>query len=447
MRQRHIDFRELLERLLPLDRLPPTDRLRVQRALATGVGEQIEQAAMGALEQLERAGALRRLPETPGAGPVVRYQNPRGLDVISVQVPGPRERDGVLEYPRGGLPAQAQTGLDQVRRLLRLDDPMFIADPRESGTRGALLEQIEQAGREFLGAARARLVPLAEEPGAAGAAGEPALDAALVDEVRSHADHLYYCPDMLRAPALSALARPLGVQSVALCAVVTSELEVVGHLEVMAAGPGAFLPEELSLVALLADSCGRALERAARIEKLVFVDPLTSVYNRSYFDLQVGNEMARAQRDRTSMALLLADIDDFKAVNTAFGYEAGNQVLVQIAHALRHAVRPFDTVARWGGEEFTVLLSSPVEADDVAAISERLRSMIERLPVRIDGLDQRPHRLSMTLSIGVAMFPDHADSAQELWRAANQALLRAKRPPKNQVVFFQPQGHPRFKVR
>jgi diguanylate cyclase (GGDEF)-like protein len=171
------------------------------------------------------------------------------------------------------------------------------------------------------------------------------------------------------------------------------------------------------------------------------------VYNRSYFDLQVGIEMARAQRDHTSMGLLLCDIDDFKAVNTAFGYEAGNQVLVQVAQALRHAVRPFDTVARWGGEEFTVLLSAPVDPDDVATISERLRVIIERLAVRIDGLDRRSHRLNVTMSVGVALFPDHADNPQELWRAANHALLRAKRPPKNQVVFFQPQGDPRLRVR
>jgi GGDEF domain-containing protein len=58
------------------------------------------------------------------------------------------------------------------------------------------------------------------------------------------------------------------------------------------------------------------------------------------------------------------------------------------------------------------------------------------MPVRIEGLDRRAHRLGVTISLGVAMFPDHAETPQDLWRAANQALLRAKRPPKNQVVFF-----------
>ena len=192
------------------------------------------------------------------------------------------------------------------------------------------------------------------------------------------------------------------------------------------------------MIALLADFCGGIIERAERIEKLVFVDPLTTVYNRSYYDLQIRNEIARAQREQSSLALLICDIDDFKSFNTSFGYEAGNQVLVQVAQALRIAVRPFDTVARWGGEEFAVLLTAPIQAQDVITISERLRSLVERHPVRLESLDRQSHRVSVTVSIGVALFPDDETTAADLWRAANQALLRAKRPPKNQVVFFRP---------
>ena len=111
-------------------------------------------------------------------------------------------------------------------------------------------------------------------------------------------------------------------------------------------------------------------------------------------------------------------------------------MLAQVSQALRRGVRPFDTVARWGGEEFAVLLTAPVQPHDVAAVSERLRSLVERQIVTLEGLDRRTHRVSVTVSIGVALYPDHAESAEDLWRAANQALLSAKRPPKNQVVFF-----------
>src|SRR5204863_8724417 len=120
--------------------------------------------------------------------------------------------------------------------------------------------------------------------------------------------------------------------------------------------------------------------------------------------------------------------------NTAFGYEAGNRVLVEVAGSLRGGVRPFDTVARWGGEEFAVLLTSPVQAADAQTISERLRGAVERMSLTLEGLDRRSHLVSVTLSIGVALFPDHAESPADLWRAANSALLAAKQGRKNQVV-------------
>jgi len=109
-------------------------------------------------------------------------------------------------------------------------------------------------------------------------------------------------------------------------------------------------------------------------------------------------------------------------------------------------VRPFDTVARWGGEEFAVLLTPPVVQDDVLAISERLRSSVERTPMRLEGLDGRAHRVHVTVCVGVAMFPDHAETPQDLWRAANAALLLAKRPPKNQVVFHRPKGEAKLNL-
>jgi len=103
-------------------------------------------------------------------------------------------------------------------------------------------------------------------------------------------------------------------------------------------------------------------------------------------------------------------------------------------------VRPFDTVARWGGEEFAVLLTAPVQGDDVVTICERLRSLVERQLVPIESLDRQVHRVGVTVSMGVAMFPDDEKNPKDLFRAANQALLRAKVPPKNRVEYFRPPG-------
>jgi diguanylate cyclase (GGDEF)-like protein len=439
MKQKPIDFRELLERLLPLDELPAVDRLRVQRALRTGITSQLEQAALMALAQLEQRGTVTRLPATRnGEADLLRYQPRDAIDVITVQLPAPRERDGILICPRLAGSAQAHAGLDQVRRLLHLDDPVFVTDPRRASSGLALAEQLSQAGQEILGASEFRYVPVATS----GESDRLSIDADLANEARSNLQITLYCPDTARSQKLADLARG-GIHSVALTGVASKDGKALGHVEVTSSHTTAFRPEDLAMIALLADYCALALARSMQIEKLVFVDALTSAYNRSYFDLQVQNEMARAQRDHSSLALLIVDIDDFKSFNTRYGYEAGNEVLIQVARALKRGVRPFDTVSRWGGEEFAVLLTAPVGSEDVVTISERLRTLVERQLVRIESLDRTTHRVGVTVSIGVALYPDHEDNAADLWRAANQALLNAKRPPKNRVVFHQPQSQSR----
>jgi diguanylate cyclase (GGDEF)-like protein len=447
MKQRDIGFRELLEHVLPLEELPPADRLRVQRALSGGIAREIEDAGLFTIERLEEGGALRRMPSPPnGGGVVMRFQPRDALELITVHLPEPATLDGVTAFPRAALPARAQAGLDQVRRLLRLDDPMLVADPREGQSRTGLLSQLEQAGRELLGDSALAFHPAPRPETGEGSASEPdvpqpahgPLDRALAEQALTHPGAILYCPDATKVVRLAAEADARGVRSVAVAGVVSIDGTRLGHLEVTSPAPGAYGLDDLARIALLADYSSGLLERAERIEKLVFIDPLTTVYNRSYFDLQAQNELARARRDHASVALCIADIDNFKSFNTVFGYEAGNQVLMQVAQTLRRGVRPFDTVARWGGEEFAVLLVAPVQADAALAISERLRTSVERLRLRLEGLDRSVHQVAVTVSIGVALFPEHADSPQDLWRAANHALLSAKSGRKNQVIFFQP---------
>jgi diguanylate cyclase (GGDEF)-like protein len=435
MKQQAIDFRELLERILPLDELPSTDRRTIQSALVSGVATQIEQAALLALRRLEAAGVVSRLPALAnGAGPVLRYQARDALHVITLHVPGPVERDGIFYVPRASLPSRAAAGMEQVRRLLRLDDPTLRHDPRSAPTRDLLMEQLETTGRELLGDARVRFLP---RPGVESPGSEPAFDAGLAAFALGQPEVLLHCPDLSRSERLREAATLRGVGSLALIAV--PEVDgPAGHLEVTAPAPRAFDDEALALIALLGDSCGAALERVSRLEHLVFVDPLTGVYNRPYFDLQVRNEMARAQRERSSLGVCLVDIDNFKSFNSRYGYEAGNQVLITVAQVLRAGVRPFDTVSRWGGEEFALLLTPPVSAQDAHTVSDRLRGLVERQLVEVEGLDGQRHRIGVTVSAGVALFPDHGGTPQDLWRAANQALLAAKRPPKNRVVFYEP---------
>ena len=446
MKQRDIGFRELLERVLPLEKLPAADRSRVERALSSGAAREIEDAALSTLERLAQGGALHRVSApAAGGGTVVRFQPRDTLELITIHTPGPVTLSGVLAYPRSGLPARVPARLDQLRQLLRLDDPTVVAEGGADRGRGEVIRQLTQAARELLGDVTLAYHPRPADTGdaepnavadASGTASGP-LDPAMTAHALAHPDSIYSMPDTGKVGRITAAARVRGMRSIVTVAAGPANGCAPGTLEFTSPVPGVFVLDDLARMALLAEHCGGLLERAERIEKLAFVDPLTRVYNRSYFDLQTQNELARARRDKASVALCIADIDNFKSFNTTFGFEAGNQVLSHVAQTLRGGVRPFDTVARWGGEEFAVLLVAPVQAEDARTISERLRATVERLRVRLEALDRTVHPVAITVSIGVALFPEHAETPQDLWRAANQALLLAKSGRKNQVVFFE----------
>jgi diguanylate cyclase (GGDEF)-like protein len=269
-------------------------------------------------------------------------------------------------------------------------------------------------------------------------AGEtPLLAPWLADSVVAR-DRLLAADDLAAVPAVRDAAARAGARAAAAVRVRGEdggEPGIGGVLEVRSARPGFFTAPRLALLSLLAESFAARAQQAARLERLVFVDSLTGAYNNAYFRQALTNEVARARRESKSLALVIADIDDFKSFNTTYGYEGGNAVLAQVARALRRAVRPFDSVARWGGEEFAVLLTSPVGRDDAETIAERLRNGVEEAETAIVGLDGQEHRVGITVSLGAALFPEDADDAEGLWRLANQALLEAKRPPKNRVVF------------
>ena len=417
---------ELLGHALPLEGLAP--RPSMGALLRESISAPLEAASLLVVERLE--------PREAGAA-AARAPAPEARRATDLTTYATVTTDGVALVPRASLPSRTQAGLDQVRRLLALDDAALPADPRGAPAHSTLDEPLDRVAREWLGGSGARLFRRAE---ADEATQRQPLAPSLGAEAAWHPGSILYCPDVSQSRRLADSAEERGVRAVAVAGIATSAGAPLGHLEVTSEAVAPFGPEELARVALLAEWCGAIVERADRIEKLVFVDSLTGIYNRSYFELQVHSKMARARRDQASLALCIADIDDFKAYNTALGYEAGNQVLAQVARALRGGVRPFDIVARWGGEEFAVLLSSPIEGGDALAISERLRGTVERMRLELEGLDRRSHRTGVTVSIGVALFPQHAGDPQDLWRAANAALLVAKRPPKNRVVFSQPIG-------
>ena len=135
------------------------------------------------------------------------------------------------------------------------------------------------------------------------------------------------------------------------------------------------------------------------------------------------------------MALLIADIDDFKAFNTRYGYDGGDRVLATVACVLKSQLRSTDTLARYGGEEFVIILAAPVPIDEGRRIAERLRAAVAEEPLQVKDLAGHPTTVRITISVGGALHPDGGRTARELWNAANRALLVAKEKGKNQVRF------------
>ncbi len=158
-------------------------------------------------------------------------------------------------------------------------------------------------------------------------------------------------------------------------------------------------------------------------------DALTGVGNRAAFDARMSLELERSARSGTPFALLMIDVDRFKAFNDTYGHQAGDRVLQAVARLLDENIRKVDYVARYGGEEFTVIAPGTAE-DGVIHLAERLRQSVEDLSVPWDG-----RSLSVTISVGVAVFTDLVDAkdACNIIKAADAQLYAAKCAGRNRV--------------
>ena len=183
-------------------------------------------------------------------------------------------------------------------------------------------------------------------------------------------------------------------------------------------------------------------ERKAFEEQLAhqaFHDPVTNLANRALFSDRVEHALMRSQRGFPDIAVVFIDLDDFKTVNDSLGHAAGDQVLQEVARRLRIAVRPTDTVARFGGDEFAVLLESVNDSSQAADAAARILHALE-IPYEIDGKQVFPRA-----SIGICLVDreDTVPEAAELLRNADVAMYMAKRDSKGSYRVFEPAMHER----
>jgi diguanylate cyclase (GGDEF)-like protein len=214
--------------------------------------------------------------------------------------------------------------------------------------------------------------------------------------------------------------------------VITAYASVESAVEVMKLGAYDYIskPFNVDRIRIVVDKAleKRRLLRAAGerdfYKRLSQLDGLTEVYNRRTFEELLAAEVSRADRFRRPLSLLMIDLDHLKVVNDRFGHQVGDEVLKGTARRLKRSVRNCDAVARYGGDEFAIILVETGKSDAMTTAQRLTRLM--RVPTMEEGADPGENDRVMTISIGVASYPTDARARDELVRRADQALYDAK---------------------
>jgi diguanylate cyclase (GGDEF)-like protein len=206
----------------------------------------------------------------------------------------------------------------------------------------------------------------------------------------------------------------------------------VGVMSCYARVRRAFNDDSIRLGIDLAGQAAIAIERArmqSALEEQANTDGLTNLLNHRALQERLDEELARAHRDDSMVAVLMVDLNRFKYVNDTYGHQAGDVVLRSAAAVLKSSVRAYDIVGRYGGDEFMVILPG-TDAVDAVAVADRINERAAETEIRIGG-----HRtMSLNLSVGLAVFPAQASTRQELIDAADRAMYKAKQRRRHNAV-------------
>jgi diguanylate cyclase (GGDEF)-like protein len=249
--------------------------------------------------------------------------------------------------------------------------------------------------------------------------------ARLTDAIQELLDHGPACV-LLTPPADEGL---VAVEQLTMAApdapviIVADELDERSVTRLVAAGAQDHLVRRELTATGLRRAVAYAMERKrleGRLTHQALHDPLTGLPNRALFLDRLGMALDRAQRNRTTVAVLFLDVDNFKAVNDSLGHAAGDRLLTALADRLRAVLRPMDTVARFGGDEFMLLFEDLSGEREAAMIAERV-SYAAASPITLEDDEAK-----VTVSIGVAVVADPSIPAEHLLREADAAMYRAK---------------------
>lgn len=242
-----------------------------------------------------------------------------------------------------------------------------------------------------------------------------------------------YIENLNARPNLQALY-PWNADASLLMAKLTKENgEVLGWLFLGRTRPAAFTEKERELLAKTAQQIAMALEKALLFEQtkeLSITDELTGIFNRRYFNQCFDRELQRCKRYNHPLGVVMLDIDQFKRYNDLNGHLLGDEVLKQVARILESNLRKADIIARYGGEEFVILLPE-ISKLQAVRVADKLRKKVERAAFPNEATQPKG---KLTISLGIAIYPEDAQSQEKLLRLADAALYEAKSAGRNCVV-------------
>lgn len=217
-----------------------------------------------------------------------------------------------------------------------------------------------------------------------------------------------------------------------ICVPIKTNEQVLGVIELVNKTTGEhFVKEDIDLLMRLVNQTAIVIERTSLYQKmteLAITDDLTKLFNTRYLNRTIEIEIQRSSRYGTSLSLIFMDVDHFKRINDSYGHLVGSKVLVEVGQLLLKSLRTVDIVARYGGDEFVIVLpQTPPEA--ATQIAERMRKAIEQNSF----LKKEGYALKMTASFGVASYPESAKSKEELVKIADDAMYRVKHQTRNAV--------------
>ncbi len=318
----------------------------------------------------------------------------------------------------GILTSQLALG-DVLATVLRLAGELFQSPASSVRLIDDSGERLELAAHAGLGEEYCRRGPV---PIGSSAAGRAALTGEPVHVIDASRDDVYLKGELLAHEGLRSL----------LCLPLTVRGRCIGVMTLYHRQPRNYEPEELRFLSTFAGTVSIAVDNTrlyGEQTRLAVTDGLTGLYNHKHFHEALAAEVNRARRYGHPISLLLVDIDRFKAYNDAWGHQAGDALLRTLAGIFKAAARENDLVARYGGEEFAIILPQ-TDKRQATALAKRLCRTVERR--RCKGEEILPGG-RLTISLGVAAYPEDGVQAADLVGRADQALYRAKNLGRNQV--------------